>query len=1165
MPYAAKVIPCPSCATPLVAGARFCSSCGHAVATGQAEERRIVTVLFGDVVGFTALAEQMDPEQVKRLIDGVFERLVDDVTSFGGRVDKLLGDGILALFGAPVAHEDDAERAVRAALKMQQTLTDHVADEGSDHPLRMRIGINTGEVLVGTLAGTDYTAMGDVVNTASRLQTEAPPGGVLVGEATHALTDDVIDYGLPTELLPRGREQSITTWLARGTLTAPGARVRRTDLRLVGRDPELALSRAALTLGIGERRTLLLNVVGESGVGKSRLIDELLDTLDDIGAGNTAVLEGVCAPYGESNVWSPIATAVAGHLGFDPGLTVDELRARAHGKVAVLLAAEGITAEVERTVEVFLHLLGHESAIDAVEVISRRDMVHRAITRVVEMRSAKGPLVLWIDDLHWADQVVVELLEHLIGTVQRLPFVLVTSMRPGSDVVWPPATDRTTVLSLTVQPLARADSDELALELLGQLTGQSPDPAVADQKLLGALFDRSGGNPLFLQHLAGVVAEEGPSSELPDSLRALIAARLDQLNVGERQVLDNAATLGLSGNLMSLERFAAAMNQPFDRLIVSQLDAKGFLVVEGQRWRFRSDSVRETTYQTLTKASRAQRHAGVAATLATYAPKAIDDLAHHAATAAELVAELGSVERVPTTIRVDAVRALAAAARRASDSGSHRLSVRHATRAISLMYGHPSEAAERTSLMLLRCAGLIEIREWTTAKADIAMVLADATVRHDLAVEGQARRLLGSIHHLQGDLIGARTELGRSVDLLRDADAPALLADALRQRGFIELLGGSLADAEWHFGEAEAVYRALADERGLAYIEQHRAWLSFLSGDLDAADERLHRAADTHSRLGDRNGVGWAFGLLAFVRFFQRRFVEAEDLANVVQSEALERGDDWAAAMMQTLMADLRLWHGNLGEALSNAEQARNRFRRLGDKFGMAQALSALVRTQVALGRSAGAQRTVEELLTLAEGSPAGPVPLLAVAGAAMHRGDSKIAMSMVARAEEQMAQRIIGTFEVSVLKSIVSAQSGLLDDSLAALDEVPEPARGHPFVRAATALVAALTDGAADAIREAELVVTTPGSTYLDRTIAAVASAGAHAAMSEREAAREVLDAALHEVLMVGDVVAISLLQQAHTRTVGTDHASGPGDPSTLGEGWLHVIEQLPMPEHAQ
>jgi tetratricopeptide (TPR) repeat protein len=796
-------------------------------------------------------------------------------------------------------------------------------------------------------------------------------------------------------------------------------------------------------------------------------------------------------------------------------------------------------------------------------------MVHRAICRVVETRSRKGPLLLWIDDVHWADQVVVELLEQLVATVQRLPFVLVTSMRPGSDVVWPPSTDRCTVLSLTVQPLDREESDELAIELLsqvalGQVGGSTADGSFADQKLLGALYDRSGGNPLFLQQLAGVVAEEGPSSELPDSLRALIAARLDQLTVTERQVLDNAATLGLSGSIMALERFAQAVQQPFDRSVVSALDAKGFLVVDGQRWRFRSDSVRETTYQTLTKASRAQRHAGVAATLAAYAPTAIDDLAHHAATAAELVAELGSVDKVPASIRVDAVRALGLAARKARESGSHRLSVRHATRAIALMYGHPSEASERTALMLVRCAGLIEIREWATAKADLATVLADATARGDLAVEGEARRLLGSLHHLEGDPAGARAELGRSVDLLRAAGDQRLLADALRQRGFIELFGGSLADAEWHFGEAEAVYRDLADERGLAYIEQHRAWLSFLSGDLELADERLHRAASTHSRLGDRNGVGWAFGLLAFVRFFQRRFVEAEDLASVVQTEALERGDDWAAAMMQTLVADLRLWHGRLEEAMSNAEQARMRFRRLGDKFGMVQALSALVRSQVALGRSAGLQRTTEELLSLAEGSPAGPVPLLAVAGASMHRGDAKVALAMLNRAEEQMLQRTSGTFEADVLRAIAAAQIGALDEALGALDQIPEPARAHPFAHTAAALVASLTGDPAEAVREAGLVVSTPGSTYLDRAIAAVAAAAAHSALHDPHAACEAIDTALQECLGVGDVVAIALLQRTHLQLAGEAHASGPGDPTVLGEGWLDLIGRLPAPEPA-
>ena len=1124
----------------------------------QTDERRVVTVLFGDVVGFTALAEHLDPEQVKRLIDGAFERLVDDVTSFGGRVDKLLGDGILALFGAPVAHEDDAERAVRSALRMQQSLADFVARSSPDHPLQMRIGINTGEVLVGTLAGTDYTAMGDVVNTASRLQNEAPPGGVLVGEATFALTSDVIEYSSPADLQPRGREHSIVTWLALDALAPPGSRHRRSDLRLVGRDGELAVARATLALAMRERRSLLLNIVGESGVGKSRLVDELIGTLDELGFGSPTVLEGACAPYGETNVWAPIATALMSHMGLDPFMSVDEVRASAVAKVDRLMSAEVSTVEAERATEAFLHLLGHESDLDRLEPATRRDIVQRAVARVVEVRAGKGPLVLWIDDLHWADQVVIEVLEHLVSSVNRSPFVLLTSMRPGSDVVWPPAHDRSTIVSLSVHPLTRAESDELALELLNEVV----ETSATDQRLLGALFARSGGNPLFLQQLAGVVAEEGPSSELPDSLRALIAARLDQLPMLERQVLDNAATLGLAGSIVGLERFAAAMSQQFDRSLLSQLDAKGFVEVDGQRWRFRSDSVRETTYQTLTKASRAQRHAGVASSLAKHSPTAFDDLAHHAASAAELVAEIGAVDRVPSDIRATALLYLAAAADRAKQTGSQRLLVHHTTRAIGLLADEPGRSDEQMELMLARGAALVELRDDAQARSDIDTVLADAVARGDIETEGAARKLLGSMLHLRGDQAQARLELGLSIELLRSAGKNEALADALRQRGFIELFGGSHVDAEWFLGEAEAEYRSLSDERGLAYVEQHRAWLAFLSGDLDLADQRLHSAADTLNRLGDRNGVGWAFGLLAFVRFFQRRFVEAEDLASIVGAEASERGDDWAAAMMQTLLADLRLWQGELDEALDFAEQARNRFRRLGDKFGIVQALSALIRIQVALGRGAAVQRSSEELLSLADCSPAGPVPFLAVAGAAMHRGEAQLALDTLDRAEEHMVTRTAGTFEAVAMRAIVSAQLGSVDEALVALESLPAEALDHPFAHVAAALVHSLAGDPAAALREADAVMSVPGSTYLDRAFTAVAAAGAYAALGDGVAAGAMLDEALDDCLRVGDVVAIALLQLTYVHVLGHPHPSGTSGSDLLGDGWKHLVAALPALE---
>jgi class 3 adenylate cyclase len=371
---------CPSCATQIPADARFCSSCGYAITATQAEERRITTVLFADLVGFTTLAEHRDPETVKRLIDSCFQLLVDDITSFGGRVDKILGDGILALFGAPVAHEDDAERAVRAALRMQGTLTHFVSTSGlaGSNEIRMRIGINTGEVLVGTLAGTEYTAMGDVVNTASRLQSAAEPGGILVGHTTYALTSQAIRFEPAGELDARGRDQSIKAWLALEATAPPGSRSRRgRSGPLIGRQPELAMGRAALDLVTLANRSVLLAISGENGVGKSRLAEELVDYMHN--TVDAAVLEGACVPYGEANVWYPIANALSRYLDFDPTLPIEEIREIGRAR-AMQLISNGDGAELDRMEDVFIHLLGYPSSIDNLEAPAARASVNRART-----------------------------------------------------------------------------------------------------------------------------------------------------------------------------------------------------------------------------------------------------------------------------------------------------------------------------------------------------------------------------------------------------------------------------------------------------------------------------------------------------------------------------------------------------------------------------------------------------------------------------------------------------------------------------------------------------------------------------------------------------------------------------------------------------------------
>ena len=1139
---------CSSCAAEIPAGARFCSACGTAVGGGQPEERRIVTVVFADLVGFTTLSEYMDPEQVKRLVDSCFENLVEVVVSFGGRVDKVLGDGLLVLFGAPVAHEDDPERAVRAALRMQEALANRTqtsAFRGMDK-VRMRIGINTGEVLTGTLAGSDYTAMGDVVNTASRLQVAAPPGRILVGPATHALTAHTVEYEPAGDLVAKGREQPVSAWLAVQAVAPPGAlRRRRRDVPMVGRDSELAVASAALDVVRQQDRALLLHATGENGVGKTRLLDEVIKQLSE--EPGVAVLEGACVPYGEANVWFPLASALSNYLDLEPGMPLEAIRAAAAAR-AERFFGDDHPVDKERLVDVFTHLMGYPSPIDKLDAGVARSTIHHAVASVFEARTHSGPFVLSIDDVHCADPILIDLLEHLVTALARRPFVLLTAMRPGGEVQWPPRSERTSVVSLTLQPLDRACTYHLARGLLHERE--------VDDELLAALYDRSGGNPLFLIELVALTEAGGGQRELPDSLRSLIAARLDQLSVEQRQVLENAAVLGTSGFVVGLQKFAESMGQPFDLQHVLDLDDLGLLEVHGKRWEFRSDSVREAAYQTLTKASRAMRHAGVERAL-RQSPASIDDRAHHAATAAELVQELGRIDHVPPEIPAIAVELLTTAADRALDAGSLRLAVRHSTRAIDLAGAASTPDSQIAHLHMVRATSWIDQRNYEAAAADIEAMQTFAGRLGDKVIEAEAHRLRGMLANVGGKLDEARAELGRAVELLRRAENPELLARALRIRGFIEVFGGSLVDAEWFFGEADDIYRSLDHERGMAYIEQHRAWISFLSGDNITARQRLTHAATTLGQLGDRNGVGWAFGLLAFIEFFERHFDEAESLAGVVRREADERGDEWVVGMMDTLVANLRLWQGQLEDALIHADRARARFKRLNDKFGLLQALAPLVRAQVALGKHAASQRSIEELLAIADTGSHGMMPLVAGGGAAMHRGSGQLAAALGERALEQMRRSGGNAFEPRVFLAMALAQQRRIDEALVTIESVPDFGADHPFTRAVAALIRTVAHQPEAALLDSDMVARTEGATYLDQVFAYVAAAGAAAQLGDNETAELSAQAAVARALAVGDVIATALATGAYQVVTGEAHPAHD-ERTQLGEGWAAVLDSL-------
>jgi class 3 adenylate cyclase/tetratricopeptide (TPR) repeat protein len=1105
----------------------------------------VVTVLFADLVGYTSLAEFLDPEQVKRLIESCFARLVADIEAFGGRVDKLLGDAIVALFGAPVAHEDDAERAVRAALQMQDTLAQFVAERAVDaaqvgvsaNGIQMRVGINTGEVLVGTLVGTDYTAMGDVVNTAARLQAMAPPRGVLIGSGTAALCTSKISREPFGVTAIRGRERVEQSWLVTGAAAA-GSRPVRCDVPFIGRRSERALLDAAVEVVRGGHSGVV-SIVGEAGAGKTRLAELVVDELEN----EAIVLRTACVPYGESNVWAPVTTGIYSAFALEPGATLEDVKEAIEKRAGELWDLEPGHPDVARYADAIRYILGQPSDLDRLDAAGARDVVTGVLSEMMRRSAQTRMTVLFVDDLQWADPLLRDLLAVIVRSLSDLPFLLITAQRPDDDV-WPPPVDRPLVLRVPLGALGREDSESLVravIEREEHAVERRPDE-------MSRLIGRAGGNPLFLLELAALAATSEPTSELPGTLRALIAARLDQLSAPHRAIVDNAAVLGTADSIGALVHFAVAMRQEFRESDLSELAADGILDVDGRRWRFRSDVVREVAYQTLTKRVRAQRHAGIAAVIADDYKDQVDDLAHHAATAAELVTELGPVDGVPSSIVEQATTALLRAATVAVDAGRFQHAVRHASRALDL---HPADSEVERQLLLVRASALLDQRQYAEAIDDAQQVLEGALADGDRVHEAEARRRLGTVSQMQGDLAAARRELDCAVALFRELGDPGPLADGLRARGFAEVFGGSLSEARRFLDEAMVIYHEIDDERGHAWTHQSLAWVAFQSGDFADAETQLLEAEERFEAIGDRSGVSWAQGLRAYVSYFLRRFDDAETLAMAVESEARRWGQPWPALMMQTLLANLRLWTGRLADAEELAERALTGFREMNDRYGVMQALVPLNRARAGLGKKADAKRGVEEAISLGQSFGELSMALQGAAGVAVHIGAGEKALEVADEVLERHRSTGTSEHEAWVLQALARLQVGDVDGAMAAIEEVDVD--DFPFGQSARALVRAVMGDVEDALADADAVEDVRGASYFDLAVARLA--GVIAASRNGDTAESQRRLELYTTLTseVGDVVFAGIAQVLGDRGSEADH-----EPPTLPPGWRTVVDSI-------
>ena len=544
------MIDCPRCGTPNAEGSRFCNSCGNSlVAHVGIHERRVVTALFADLARSTGMGERLDPEVTRRLVGDFFELARREVEARGGTVEKFSGDAVMAVFGIPQAHEDDPERAVRAAMAIRDGLVGLSAAAEAQHgmELRARIGIESGEVVVGDPFGGATMATGDAMNLAARLEQQAQPDEVVIGEVAWEQVRDLVEAQAMGKLELRGHETPIEGWRVTTISTEVGRPrgVPGLEAPLTGRNEELALLLNAADRARQENKAVLVTILGVPGVGKSRLVRETTSRLKDAG---WSVVKGRCLPYGDGITYWPLAEMVRAlasiPLETEPGQARQRLRdISPDDDVADRLAlALGLTGVVEASAG----SAGSDQSGSGAKEIAY------AFRRLVEHVSAQKPVVLVFDDIHWAEPPLLDLIEYVATWTRDAPLLILAPSRPelvDNRPGW--GSGRMESNRINLQPL----TEEESRALLGALLTVEDLPAELRQRVL----DRAEGNPLFVEEVVRMLIEEGvvvsrdghwyatqeaANVRVPDSVEALIRARLDTLPPPERVVLQAASVVG---------------------------------------------------------------------------------------------------------------------------------------------------------------------------------------------------------------------------------------------------------------------------------------------------------------------------------------------------------------------------------------------------------------------------------------------------------------------------------------------------------------------------------------------------------------------------------------------------------------------------------------------
>jgi class 3 adenylate cyclase/tetratricopeptide (TPR) repeat protein len=814
---------CQSCGAELPAGARFCASCGSAVRTGRPAdaERRVVTILFVDLVGFTERSDLADPEDVRRTLLPYHERVKEDLERFGGTLDKFIGDAVMGVFGAPVAHEDDPVRAVRAGLRILGSMAEL---RRHDPELEVRIAVHTGEAVVSFGSGPQVgeAVAGDVVNTASRMQSLAPRGSMVIGATTLRAVRERFEVEPLAPAVVKGKREPLEVW--RVLAERPDLEPDRSPF--VGRERELAALTAVFDGAVGEGSCRIVTILAEAGVGKSRLMAELERRLGD----RARRLTGSCPPYGEGVTFAPIEETVRALAGVEPSDDAAAVASRLDALTSKVEADPQDRRWLRSTLGV---LLGLERSASGSPVPSEE--IAQALARVLAWAAAERPLMLVLEDLHWAAAPLVEVLQATAELLASRPVLLLASARPDLREIheaW--FADRPGATTLPLGPLDEAE----VRELLGRVL-----PAdLESEASWRAVLRRSGGNPLYAIEFARMLGEAGGEDvealATPASVHALIAARLDAIPSETRALLQDAAVIGE-------EVWAEALASLGDRSLaevrarLGELERRALLeprtssFPDHRAHGFTHALIREVAYGRLPRAARARRHLAVATWLeeasGARAQEWSGSLARHYGSAAELGAAADETD-VFERAREPALRWLLASGDRSAriDPGAafaifeRALALAPAgSRARADVLWRSALAARRSGMIdaddvLARLLEGLEIARGTGDEIEVGEWLTRAGTQ--LAVTGEAER--------------ARAALAEAVEVLERHPRGRALARAYAFRAEEELFSGETANVLAFADRALALLEDETDE--VAIMALHlRGDARCSTGDLD--------------------------------------------------------------------------------------------------------------------------------------------------------------------------------------------------------------------------------------------------------------------------------------------------------------------------------------------